>query len=323
MSHSKIFQRNRALGYVSNHIPLVVRYIQRRKENLIVTCTGRSFHTYGCSHFTLLSVSGAHPEDISCLAADTFHIYTASGNKIYAWRRGNEVKHVYSGHEAQVHLLLPFGPHLLSVDENSELKIWDIKTEEIVAESNFSNKVFKITAMMHPNTYVNKILLGSEQGCMQLLNIKKMKIIYTFQGWDSPVVVIEQAPAIHIVAIGLENRTIYLHNLEVDETVFQVMQDWGSITSISFRSDGDTIMAIGTSDGHIILYDLEKRTVDSQILNAHCKSVRGMKYLNNEALLVSSSEDNSLKLWVFDQADGAGRLLRIREGHAKPPTTIR
>lgn len=123
MSGSKIFSKNRALGYVSNHIPLVTRYIQRRKENLIVTCVGRSFHTYGCSHFTLLSVSGTHPGDITCLSADTFHIYTASENNVYAWRRGTELKHTYKGHDSPVHLLLPFGAHLISVDEDSTVKV--------------------------------------------------------------------------------------------------------------------------------------------------------------------------------------------------------
>lgn len=323
MSQSKIFQRNRALGYVSNHIPVVTRYIQRRKENLIVTCTGRTFHTYGCSHFTLLSVSGAHPDDITCLAADTYHVYTASGNRVYAWRRGNELKHTYIGHECQIHLLMPFGPHLLSVDEDSKLKIWHVKSEEVTAEVNFSNSVFRITALMHPNTYLDKVLFASEQGQMQLWNIKKMKMIYTFKGWGCAVSIVEQAPAINVVAVGLVDGRIVLHNLKVDETIFEVVQDWGLVTSISFRSDGHPIMATGSLQGHIVLWNLEQRKVESQILNAHYGSVTGLKSLPNEPLLVSSSPDNTLKLWIFDLADGAGRLLRIREGHAEPPTIIR
>lgn len=123
MVQSRIFARNRALGYVSNHIPLVTRYILKRKEHLVVTCVGRAFHTYGCKHFTLLSVSGLHPDNITCLATDTFHVYTASANNIYAWRRGTDLKHIYKGHEHPVHLLLPFGAHLLSVDESSNLKV--------------------------------------------------------------------------------------------------------------------------------------------------------------------------------------------------------
>jgi hypothetical protein len=34
--------------------------------------------------------------------------------------------HEYVGHESEVHLLLPFAHHLLSVDRNNSLKIWEI-----------------------------------------------------------------------------------------------------------------------------------------------------------------------------------------------------
>ena len=44
---SAIFTGHRPLGYVSNHVPLVTRYITRRKEHLIITATGATFHTYG------------------------------------------------------------------------------------------------------------------------------------------------------------------------------------------------------------------------------------------------------------------------------------
>ncbi|XP_029158137.1 WD repeat-containing protein 36 [Nylanderia fulva] len=323
MVQSRIFARNRALGYVSNHIPLVTRYILRRKEHLVVTCVGREFHTYGCKHFTLMSVSGMHAEDITCLATDTFHVYTASGNDIYAWRRGTELKHTYKGHECAVHLLLPFGAHLLSIDESSTLKVWNIKDENLLLELNFSNSVFKITTLIHPNAYVNKILMGSEQGQLQLWNIKLMKMIYTFKGWQSSVTALEQAPAIDVTAIGLNDGRIILHNLKFDETLFELVQDWGPVVSISFRTDGHPMMATGSLGGQIVFWNLEQRKVESQLCNAHDGSVTGLKYIPNEPLLVSSSPDNSLKMWIFDMSDGGGRLLKIREGHIEPPTIVR
>lgn len=323
MVHSKIFLRNRALGYVSNQIPLVTRYIHRRKENLIVTCVGNAFHTYGCTHFTLLSVSGTHPGEITCLAGDSFHIYTACENEIYAWRRGTELKHTYKGHQCTVHTLFPFGPHLISVDEDSNVKVWDIKSEELALELTFSDKLFKITTLMHPNTYMNKVLFGSEQGELQLWNLKVVKSIYTFKGWNTPVTVLEQAPAVDVVAVGLSDGRIILHNLKFDESLFELVQDWGSVISISFRTDEYPIMATGSLDGHILFWNLEQQKIESQLHKAHFGAVTGLKYLPNEPLLVSSSPDNSLKLWIFDLADGAGRLLRIREAHAEPPTAIR
>ncbi|XP_031846092.1 WD repeat-containing protein 36 [Nomia melanderi] len=323
MAHSKIFVKNRALGYVSNHIPLVTRYIDRRKENLIVTCVGNSFNTYGCTHFALLSVSGTHPGEITSLSADRYHIYTACENLIYAWRRGTELKHTYTGHECTVHSLLPFGTHLISVDDDSNVKVWNIKSEELLIQLNFSNDVFKITTMVHPNTYMNKILFGSEQGQMQLWNLNIAKSIYIFNGWKTPITALEQAPAIDVVAVGLRDGRIILHNLKYDESLFELIQDWGAVISISFRTDGHPIMATGSLEGHIVFWNLEQKKVESQLYKAHFGAVTGLKYLSNEPLLVSSSPDNSLKLWIFDLADGAGRLLRIREAHAEPPTLVR
>uniref|UniRef100_A0A0C9PWV5 WDR36 protein n=1 Tax=Fopius arisanus TaxID=64838 RepID=A0A0C9PWV5_9HYME len=323
MSQSKIFSRNRALGYVSNHIPLITRYIHRRKENLIVTSVGKSFHTYGCGHFTLLSVSGPHPDEITCISGDSFHVYTSSETKIYAWRRGNELKHIYKGHNHPVHLILPFGPHLISIDDESTLKLFSIKTEEEVLSLNFSNNVFRITKIAHPSTYMNKILLGSDQGHLQLWNLKTIKMVYTFDGWNSPVTALEQAPAMDVMAIGLGNGTVKMHNIKQDVTIFEVIQDWGMVTSISFRSDGYPIMATGSPQGHVVLWNLEERKVESQLVNAHFGAVAGLQCLSNEPLMVTNSSDNSLKLWIFDQADGAARLLRVREGHSEPPTFVR
>lgn len=33
--------------------------------------------------------------------------------------------------------------------------------------------------------------------------------------------------------------------------------------------------------------------------------------------------DNSLKHWIFDNADGSARLLRFRAGHSAPPVRVR
>jgi WD40 repeat protein len=39
--------------------------------------------------------------------------------------------------------------------------------------------------------------------------------------------------------------------------------------------------------------------------------------------MLTSSTDNSLKMWIFDQSDHTGRLLRERSGHSAPPTRVR
>jgi len=320
---SVVFTGHRPLGYVSNHIPLVTRYIVRRKEHLIVTVSGRIFQTWGSNKLGLLSVSKIHPVDITALTADSHQVYVAAGNEVYAWRRGDELQRVYRAHIAPIHLLLPFGPHLISVDTDGILKVWEIKTGTEHLEMTFNNSKTQVSALCHPSTYIDKILVGSRQGHLQLWNLKSTKLIYTFSGWDSGVSVLEQAPAIDVVAIGLQSGEVYVHNLKYDETVVKFRQDWGPVTGVAFRTDDRPVMLTGSTAGHVAVWDLEARKLALQMRSCHQGSVTGLKCLAGEPLLVTSSPDNSLKQWIFDMSDGGGRELRKREGHGAPPSRVR
>jgi len=320
---SAIFTGHRPLGYVANHLPLVTRYITRRKEHLIVTVTGRTFHTYGSNKLGLLSVSKLHPENITAITADSFLVFVAAGKEIYAWRRGNELQRVYRGHNSNVHILFTFGPKLISVDEDSLMKVWDIKDGSEYLEMTFNNAKTKVTSLCHPSTYMDKVLVGFKQGHIQLWNLKSTKLIYTFEGWGSGVVCMEQAPAIDVVAIGLENGEVHVHNLKYDETVVKFSQDWGAVTGVAFRTDGLPMMLTGSTAGHIACWDLEGRKLSHQLRSCHNGVVSGVKCLAGEPVMVTNSGDNTLKQWIFDMSDGGARLLRQREGHSHPPTRVR
>ena len=55
-------------------------------------------------------------------------------------------------------------------------------------------------------------------------------------------------------------------------------------------------MATGSTQGHIVLWDLEERKLQSQMRESHNGAVTGMKCLPSEPLMVTSSSDNSLKV---------------------------
>lgn len=261
-------------------------------------------------------------------------IYSAAGNTIYAWRRGSELKHSYKGHEDTVILLLPFGPHLISVDKSSQLMIFDIKSEKHILHLEFDCKNFQITTICHPVTYKDKILLGSSQGPLQLWNVKSGKRIYTFKGWNSKVNVLTPCPTVlDAVGIGLESGEIIVHNLKFDETFVKFKQDWGPVTCLAFRSDRNDLLISGSSEvfdeetgqgsGHIAIWNLNEKKLSGQMRDAHNSAITGMTAFPGEPLLVTSSPDNTIKEWIFDLPDGGGRLLKLREGHSLPPTKIR
>ncbi|XP_063820182.1 WD repeat-containing protein 36 [Pseudophryne corroboree] len=320
---SVLFTGYRSLGLYSNHIPHVVRYHKKHKEFYLVTAVGKSFLTYNVNKLGQVAVSNALPESINCLAADRMLVFAAHGNLLKAFARNKEVIQTYRGHEAEIHLVLPFGDHVISVDTNNIVIVWDVQSEEEYLQLTFDKMNFTISALMHPSTYLNKVFLGSQQGTLQLWNVKSNKLLFTFSGWGSGVTVLQQAPAVDVVAIGLTSGKIVIHNIKFDETLMTFQQDWGPITAISFRTDGHPIMAAGSPIGHIGLWDLEEKKLMSQMREAHTTAIAGLTFVHAEPLLITNGADNAIRVWIFDGPGGQGRLLRFRMGHSAPPTFIR
>jgi U3 small nucleolar RNA-associated protein 21 len=71
------------------------------------------------------------------------------------------------------------------------------------------------------------------------------------------------------------------------------------------------------------VWDLQKRALVETIRNTHQGGVCTVAFLPGEPLVVTSGQDNSLKMWIFDQQDGTPRLLKTREGHSHPPNQVR
>ncbi|KAG7314833.1 hypothetical protein KOW79_022136 [Hemibagrus wyckioides] len=320
---SAIFSGFRALGLYSNHLPHVVRFHKKHREFYVVTAVGQCFHTYNVKKLGIVAVSNALPEDIACLAADRMLVYAGHGKVISAFAKNTEVVHTYEGHQADVHLLLPFGDHLISVDKDNAVIIWDVESEDVYLQISFDRSTFEVGAVMHPSTYLNKILFGSSQGSLQLWNVKSNKLLFTFPGWGSAVTVLQQTPAVDVVGVGLASGQIVIHNIKFNETLMKFQQDWGPITALSFRTDGHSVMAAGSPVGHIGLWDLEDKKLIGQMRDTHTTAIAGLTFLHGEPLLLTNGADNAIRVWIFDVAGGEGRLLRFRMGHSAPPTMIK
>jgi U3 small nucleolar RNA-associated protein 21 len=76
----------------------------------------------------LVRVSDSLDDEISCLGVDSTYIYASSKKTAYAFLFGRKVVKRYVGHEADIHQIMPFAAHLISVDEDNVVKIWDIES---------------------------------------------------------------------------------------------------------------------------------------------------------------------------------------------------
>ncbi|CAF0776409.1 unnamed protein product [Adineta steineri] len=326
-----LFSSYRTLGLVTNHVPCILRIHQRHSSHLLLTAIGKVFHAYRLNTLQVLLVSDAHTEDIQALASNSRLVFVASGSSIYVYRRVFHLYQTLSDHKGDVQHLLPFGDeHLISIDESNTLRVWDIQSASVYFLLEFDPKNFHITCLLHPATYVNKLLIASRQGTMQLWNIKSNKLLHEFFSNDdiqtNSITAIAQSTVVDVIAIGYNNGQIRLHNLRYDETLVTFTQDFnGPITSIAFRLDNVPHMATGSSAGHICIWNLDTCHLISQMRNAHKQcAIAALHYIPGEPLLISNGNDNALREWIFDMPDGQScRLYRERCGHSKSPRCVR
>ena len=196
-----------------------------------------------------------------------------------------------------------------------------------------------ICAVAHPATYLNKVLIGYSSGRMQLWNINTGHCLYTFArlaARGAAITVIEPSPLLDVVAVGFGDGMVRIHNVRTDEAVMQfehfnrkasgrrrggtdpdpdsgagggggaglegLRMDGvhGRIHGLSFRTDGVAHLVSVGSDNDIVVWNLKKRTVENVHYGAHRGRIVSARFIEEENLLVTSSTDNSLKMWILD-----------------------
>ena len=200
-------------------------------------------------------------------------------------------------------------------------------------------------------TFMNKVLVGKSDGCVDLWNVSTGKLIHTLlpsKPGHGGVTALEATPALGLVAVVRSNGPLAIHDVLHDNVVFELdprSSDVNTITSISFRTDGlgaaddgkrAGIMATTASDsGDVTFWDLnDGGTISGVLRGAHnppsskhggiAGGINKIQFLPGQAILISSGIDNALKSWIFDDISisHVPRILHARGGHAAPVTWL-
>ena len=200
-------------------------------------------------------------------------------------------------------------------------------------------------------TLLNKVIVGKNDGTVDMWNVSTGKLVYTFRPLDDssgPVTALQPTPALSLLAIARSDGSIVIHDVRADKVVLQlnsIKARKPTITSISFRTDGlgagrdgqkDGMMATaGPDDGDVTLWDLnDGGRISGTLRGAHnpASSIRGgvsggvnkVEFLPGQAVMMTSGLDNALKSWIFDgkSLTTVPRVLHSRSGHAAPITAL-
>eukprot|EP00271_Cylindrocystis_brebissonii_P018690 TRINITY_DN5414_c0_g1_i1.p1 TRINITY_DN5414_c0_g1~~TRINITY_DN5414_c0_g1_i1.p1 ORF type:complete len:979 (-),score=218.28 TRINITY_DN5414_c0_g1_i1:1298-4234(-) len=322
-----IFTPFRALGYVTEAVPFSIQ--RRGRETFVTVSVGHAWQIFNCEKLSLVFVGPQLPKKIRALVSSADLTFAANGHCISVFKRAHQVA-TWRGHVGKVLLLLPFGGHLISVGSDGRVFLWPISTAPTDMDRTEKGgdmqlgESFTPTCICHPETYLNKVLIGSEEGSLQLWNVRSRQLIHEFPGWGSPVRCCVSSPALDTVGVGCSDGHVHVHNIKYDQTVVSFRHAEGAaVTALSFRTDGQPFLATGGATGVVSLWNLEKRKLQAVIKDAHDEAVVSLYFFPREPVLLSSGRDNALKMWIFDSDDGEARLLRFRSGHSAPPACIR
>ncbi|KAL4559718.1 hypothetical protein LXL04_031863 [Taraxacum kok-saghyz] len=274
-----IFEPFRAIGYITSSVPFSVQRLGT--ETFVTVSVGKSWQIYNCAKLSLVLVGPQLTKKIRALASYRDYTFAAYGNEIGVFKRAHQVA-TWTKHNAKVNLLLLFGDHILSVDVEGNIFIWAFKG----ADENPSpighillDNEFTPSCIMHPDTYLNKVMLGGQDGSLRLWNISTKKKLYEFKGWKSSICCCVSSPALDVVAVGYSDGNIHVHSIRYDEEVVTFSQTTrGDVTALSFKTDGQPLLASGGSSGVISIWNLEKRRLQSVIRDAHDSSVISLHF---------------------------------------------
>lgn len=190
----------------------------------------------------------------------------------------------------------------------------------------------QVTGMMHPNTYINKVVVSTEQGSLFIVNIRTKKIVFhstAFEGKHIRQVV--QSPVVDVVAVACADGSVTLHNLKADKAITAFTHENADstlavspVTCVAFCScpSRPAQLATATAAGHIFLWDLKEKRLIHSVRHAHNGAVTGLVFLPREPRFVSFGTDNAVRQWVLNEVDGIPKQIRSRTGHTAPPRQI-
>ena len=237
----------------------------------------------------------------------------------------------------------------------------------------------RLTCWLHPPTYVNKLLLGFSTGLLLLYNVNTRQAIHAYYPVKEYVesrvtqptssssalsttnpsssssasassaahsaaslTCLAASPSPGVISIGTSSGLILQYDIDAHSNpiLSSFQQHTGTVTTLSYRTDGTPHLLSGSADGHLLCWQLgewaegeeggsgggewkRRPGFHSMVRWAHEGRIVSAMYLPHEPLVISSSTDNALRLFSCEGSEGAMRLLKARAGHQSAARCVR
>lgn len=241
----------------------------------------------------------------------------------------------FIGHYAPVWsaFFSPDNAHIVSAGEDNTIRIWTIPNEDcikVIRDEEEGNKQFSVVKFSNNGKF---FVSGSKDGIVRIWNRKGYirKRISGLNNTGAPIAVSANDSLIAFVGMG----EIHFVKVNEDYSVTElpsIKYHAGPVLSIDFSPDGKYFAtASSDKDNNIALWDISSlfctafscgnASLDNDIRNhvweriphdnmGHDASVKCVKFSPDSKLLVSASDDKSIKMWDVE----TGRCIHTING---------
>ena len=332
----RIIEPYRSLGMYTDGNK--IHYFKRGIERFMITSNKYSFIVYNLEKLRIERISPPLEKKITALYPYKTKVFTGIGNKVQLWEKIHIIKEFEGNKNDEndiIKQIMTFENTLLFTTIKGDLFIYEIHSGVLV--SKLENK---IEYFIHPITYLNKILyslkteryeeeLNKYETNLILYDINEEKEIINYKEYfgnkNCRINLFEQSPVVDIIAISFDDGDIFLFNLKKDKIIL-ILNSQYKITSMTFSSCNTmshSLLVTSCNNGIINIWDLNKKSIHYSI-TSDFTNVTNVLFLPEEPIMVATSEqDNSIKMYKFENKTSIPQILKFRSGHKASPVHLR
>ncbi|KAH7647037.1 hypothetical protein FG379_002728 [Cryptosporidium bovis] len=322
-----------SIGFVTDDTPFCLEKIG--DEYFIVVATGNYYQVYDLDQLRIKYISQRMNMRICNLTAKYESVYVSMGNKVEGYSRHEKIFEL-DEHLTNILGMLVLGEYFVSWDEETVL-VSDLKLGFVINRLKLDLDMNdKIVSVIHPETYLNKVLVVTSRGC-ELWNVNTNKKIHRFKSIDeillgsrfngfglvnskfekaTKIISTAKSPHPDIIGVGTQNGFIYTLDIANDIVLVSLehMPEQKGVTSMSFCTER-ALLGSGCENGDIVIWDLENARAIHILESVHESKVVKIQFVPGVSIFVTSGCDNALLEFVIDNIERPPRELRSRRGH--------
>ncbi|HLO83496.1 MAG TPA: serine/threonine-protein kinase [Nostocaceae cyanobacterium] len=234
-----------------------------------------------------------------------------------------ECLHTFTGNISSLNsintlAISPDGQTLASGDDNKTIKLWDLKTQQLLADIVGHNQPVTSVAFS-PDGQI--LASASDDKTIKLWQISSLKEICTLTGHNHFIKSLAFSPDGQLLASGSWDKTIKIWDVKTGQEISTLTGHQLKIHAIAFSPQGN-ILASGSSDRTIRLWSLQNFT-NPELKNhpghkllgtlaGHTWAVLAVAFSPDGQILATGSDDNTIKLWEVN----TGQLISTLVGHS-------